>query len=108
MAEALALAKELNNTSALAVALFHAGLLWHLERNPAEVERLASEPIELSLRQNFAVWLAGGTVLRGWARSAAGDTTQGTSWIEDGIGAHKATGSILNMSYALVHRLVCS
>jgi len=101
MAEAIALAKELNNTSALAAALFHGGILWHLERDPTVLERLASELIELSLHQNFAVWLAGGTVLRGWARSASGDTTQGISCIEDGIGAHKATGSILNMSYAL-------
>jgi hypothetical protein len=85
MAEAIALAKELNNASALAVALFHAGFLWHLERNPTEVERLASELIELCLRQNFAIWLAGGTVLRGWARSASGDPAEGIARIEQGI-----------------------
>jgi hypothetical protein len=28
-----------------------------------------SEVIELSTRQKFATWLAGGEVLRGWARS---------------------------------------
>ena len=39
---------------ALAVALWHAGCLAHFERNPAEVERLASDLIELSTRQNFA------------------------------------------------------
>ena len=32
--------------------------LAHFERNPAEVERLASDLIELSTRQNFALWLA--------------------------------------------------
>ena len=30
----------------------------HFERDPAEVERLASDVIELSTRQNFALWLA--------------------------------------------------
>ena len=80
---------------ALAVALCFAAVLGHFERNPAEVERLASDLIELSTRQNFAHWLAGGSILRGWARSASGDTAEGISWIEDGIGDYRATGSML-------------
>jgi len=68
MAEAITLAKELNDTHALAVALWHAGWLAHFERNPAEVERLASDVIELSTRQNFAFWLAGGEIFRGWTQ----------------------------------------
>jgi tetratricopeptide (TPR) repeat protein len=101
MTEAIALAKELNDTHALAVALFHAGFLGHFERNPAEVERLASDLIELSTRQNFALWLTAGEILRGWARSAFGDTAEGLAWIEDGIRGYRAGGSMLNMSYAL-------
>ena len=54
MAEAISLAKELNDMHALAVALYCAAVLAHFERNPAEVERLASDLIELSTRQNFA------------------------------------------------------
>ena len=85
MAEAISLAKELNDMHALAVALYFAAVLGHFERNPAEVERLASDLIELSTRQNFAFWLAAGAILRGWARSASGDTAEGIAWIEDGI-----------------------
>jgi predicted ATPase len=40
-------------------------------------------------------WLPGGEVLRGWARSASGDTTEGISLIEDGIEDNRATGSTL-------------
>ena len=69
----------------LAVALCFAARLAHYERNPAEVERLASDLIELSTRHNFAHWLAIGEILRGWARSASGNTAEGLSWIEDGI-----------------------
>ena len=69
----------------LAVALYYAAILAHFERNPAEVERLASDLIELSTRQNFAHWLAVGAIFRGWARSAFGDTAEGIAWIEDGI-----------------------
>src|SRR4030095_5130219 len=69
----------------LALALWHAAYLAHYQRNLADVERLASDLIELSTRQNFAFFLAGGGVLRGWARSASGDIRGGISWIEDGM-----------------------
>ena len=55
----------------IAEALYFAACLSHYERNPAEVERLA-DVIELSTRQYFALWLARGTILRGWARSGFG------------------------------------
>ena len=70
MVEAISLAKELNDMHALANALWHAAALAQYERNPAEVECYSSDLIELSTRHNFAGWLAGGEVLRGWARSA--------------------------------------
>ena len=65
------------------------------------MERLASDLIELSTRQNFAPFLRRAAVLRGWARSASGDTAEGISWIEDGIGNYRATGSMLDMPFLL-------
>ena len=85
MSEAISLAKALNDMPSLALALWHAAYLAHYQRNLADVERLASDLIELSTRQNFAFFLAGGGVLRGWARAASGDTAEGLSWIEDGM-----------------------
>jgi hypothetical protein len=83
MNEAISLAKALNDMSALALALQWTTNLAYYERNPADVERLASDLIELSKRLSFAHWLIHGTILRGWARSASGDTTQGIAWIDD-------------------------
>jgi predicted ATPase len=97
MAEASALAKELNDTHGLAVALNFASVLGYLGRNPSEVEGLATDLIELSTRQNFAFWLAQGAVYRGWARSALGDTTEGISWIQDGLEDYRATGAALGL-----------
>ena len=99
MAEAIPLAKELNDMPALAVSLYFAGHLAHLEGNRAEVERVASELIELSTRQNFAIWLPVGAVLRGWARSASDHN--GISWIEDGIKDYRETGSMVMLPYFL-------
>ena len=55
MAEAISLARELNDMHGLAVALWHAAWLGYFERNPAEVERCALDLIELAIRQIFAL-----------------------------------------------------
>ncbi len=57
--------------------------------------------IELSARYNFAHWLPLANILRGWARSASGDTAEGIAWIEDGIRDYRATGSVLTLTYYL-------
>ena len=101
MDEAISVARELNDLHALALALWLAGFLGHFERHPAKVERLTSALIELSTRQHFALWLAGGEILRGWARGASGDAAQGISGIEKGIAGWRATGSILMVPYYL-------
>jgi hypothetical protein len=101
MAEAISLAKELNDTHGLAVVLWSAAILGHFERSPAEAERWASDLIELSTRQSFALWLAGGEVLRGWARSASGSATEGLWWIEKGIADWRANGSMWCLPYFL-------
>jgi hypothetical protein len=54
----------------LAGAFHFAAYLAHYDHNAGDVERLASNLIELSTRENFALWLAAGAMLRGWARAA--------------------------------------
>ena len=60
-----------------------------------------SDLIELSTRQIFPTWLAGGAILRGWARSACGDAAEGLAWIEGAIEDWMATSTILWVSYYL-------
>jgi predicted ATPase len=96
MAGAISLAKDLRDAYALAEALFFAATLGHFERNNvAEVERLASDLIEVCTRHHFALYLAGGEILRGLARSTSGDSAQGIACIEDGIRDWRASGSRL-------------
>jgi adenylate cyclase len=87
--------------AALSLALYWGALLAHFEGNAVEVERLASELIELSTRQNFALWVGAGAFLRGWARSALGNPEEGPSWIEQGIRDLRATAAILTLPYYL-------
>jgi len=86
---------------ALGHALWHAAILAQYERDPAEVECYSSDLIELSTRHNFAFWLIGGAIFRGWARSSSGDTADGMAWIEKGIEDTKATGAMLVLPYYL-------
>lgn len=95
MADAISLAKALNDTHALAMALGLSAGLSYLEGHPAEVERLASEMIELSTRQSFAVWQHMGEALSGWARSVSVTRAEGLAWIERGIDNLRATGWML-------------
>jgi hypothetical protein len=71
MAEAIALAKEVNDMHGLAFVLCYAATLGYFKRNPVEVERQASDVIELSTRHHFPRWLVIGSILHGWARSVS-------------------------------------
>jgi tetratricopeptide (TPR) repeat protein len=95
--EAISIAKELNDMNGLAFALAWTAAFGRCKSNPAEVDRLASDLIELSTRHNFVYWLAIGAIWRGWARSASGDVAEGIPWIERGIRDCRATGSVLSL-----------
>jgi predicted ATPase len=99
LTEAVFLAKELNDMQGSVLALYLAGCVAHFDENPAEVERLASDLIELSTRQNVGTWLPHGQVLRGWARSASGSIAEGLSSIEDGIAQYRGAGAILALPF---------
>jgi tetratricopeptide (TPR) repeat protein len=101
IAEAISLARELEDQHALAQALWFAGFVGQFEQNPAKVERAASELIEISTRQSFAAWLSRGAVLHGWALSASGTPVEGLSWVEEGLQDYRATTSVLDMPYLL-------
>jgi adenylate cyclase len=102
IAEAISLAKELNDANALASALHYAAMLAHRERNLAEIERLASEMIELSTRYNIVYFVTFGAILRGWVRTASGDTAEGITRIENGIRDYRTSGSIASLPFYLI------
>jgi tetratricopeptide (TPR) repeat protein len=101
MAEAVSLAKELNDMVTLTNAIFNSGVLAHFERDVAQAERSASDVIELSTRHNLPFWLAIGSILRGWVLSVSGEPVEGISWIEQGIKDYRAPGSTLGLPYFL-------
>ena len=101
MTEAISLANQLSDAHAVAQALYLSVTLAYYERNYSEVERLASDLIELSTRHTFAFYLPVGEILRGWVRSVSGGTAEGLASIEDGIRSIRSTDSILTLPYWL-------
>jgi predicted ATPase len=99
--EALSLAKTLNDTHALAMALYVAAGLRHFENDPAGVERYASGLIELSTRHHFVSWAAAGEILHGWVRSVSGHAAAGVLRIEEGINDWRATGTTFSVPFWL-------
>jgi predicted ATPase len=97
MAEAISLAKKLNDIQALTNALFNSGVFSYYERDVSKAERIASDTIELSTRHNFAFFSAIGSILSGWAWSASGKAEEGILSIENGIQDYLALGSRLAM-----------
>ena len=101
MTEAISLAKKLSDAHGIAASLGFACFVNQFERSPTEVDRLALEMIALSTRQNFALWLTAGAVLRGWARSTSGNPAEGILWIEQGMRETRATPTMLTFPYYL-------
>ena len=104
MDEAISTAKELEDRNALVLALNYAAALAVLERDPLEVDRLASGMIELSTRNNFVYWLALGVIYRGWARSVSGNIAEGIPGIEQGIKDLRATGQVVGLPFYLARK----
>jgi tetratricopeptide (TPR) repeat protein len=85
--EAITLAQELAHPFSLAYALYHATELHCLRREAQAAEALAEAMIVLARQHEFPGMVARGTVLRGWALAAQGQSTEGIAQIRQGMDA---------------------
>jgi predicted ATPase len=91
--EALTLAQAQSHPQSLAVALHFAAVLHQLRREVQAVQARAEAVIALTTEQGFRMWLAAGTVARGWALAEQGQGEAGIAQIRQGIAAWQATGA---------------
>jgi predicted ATPase len=97
----LTIAGELNHPFSLAYARILAGWLHQYRREPESVRAHAEAAIAISTEHNLALWLAIGTMLRGWARAASGEVADGITEIRAGLDGFRATGGVLNLPHFL-------
>jgi DNA-binding winged helix-turn-helix (wHTH) protein/tetratricopeptide (TPR) repeat protein len=110
---AIELARRSGQPSSLALAMHFAAMLHQLREDASATEQWARATVDLAAAEGFSFWLAGGTVLHGWARvagaggvgSVGGATRQeaeaGIAEMRRGVDAWLATGSLTYHAYHL-------
>jgi predicted ATPase len=87
-----ALAQEVAHPFSLAFALQYAGFV-HQHRREAQATQARAEAVMvITTEQEFPLFLAHGTVLRGWALAAQGRSAEGIAEIQQGVAAYQAIG----------------
>jgi predicted ATPase len=100
--EAVALAERLDHPFSLAIALTTLGWLFHHLRDVEAVKQTAERLIKLSRDRNFPSYLGLGVMLAGWAKSQAGNDSEGLANITDGFAAWSATSGQLTITFMSV------
>lgn len=80
-------------------------LVWFADwgiRSTEALLQLADEIMAISAEQGFRLWLAAGSMFRGWCIAARGDKTAGIAQLIDGLAAVRATGCNATMPFSLV------
>jgi len=99
--EALLRGRKLSDPFLLALALWWAAVLHQFRREGELAEKLAEAAITLSTERGFPLWLAQGTVTRGWALAERGQCDEGIAQLRQGLAALRATGAEYTRPHAL-------
>jgi predicted ATPase len=99
--EALTLGQELSHPYSLAYALQSAMRLHRFRREVQAAREQAEALVTLSNKQGFAQWLAGGTMMCGWALTAQGQEGEGMAQMHHGLTAWRAMGIEVGLPYWL-------
>ncbi|NIQ81834.1 MAG: hypothetical protein GTN93_27905, partial [Anaerolineae bacterium] len=91
--------RELAHAFTLTVALFFTAMLYQLRRDIKNVQALSNELLRIADEQGFALYLAWGTVLLGWALGEEEREEEGISHMRKGIDGLDAIGVIRMQPY---------
>src|SRR4030095_4792882 len=91
--EALTLAQELAHPFSLAYAMCFAGMLCQHCRDVQAAQERATAAMALCTEQGFALYLARGTILQGWAIAEQGQGAGGVAQTRAGLVAYQTTGA---------------
>jgi tetratricopeptide (TPR) repeat protein len=101
MTEALTRAQTSADPFSVVIILAHAALLHLWLQEWQTVQQYAERVRALSTEQDFANWLALGTLIRGWALAAQGYGDDGITHMRQGVGQYRAGAQV-----GLPHHLI--
>ncbi|HZB94549.1 MAG TPA: tetratricopeptide repeat protein, partial [Herpetosiphonaceae bacterium] len=90
-------ARRLAHPPTLASGLTGIARLMALVGDQAALDEYATQILAVAAEQDFPLWQALGTFLRGWVRVENGETAEGTALMRGGWAARRATGTEGNM-----------
>src|SRR5262249_45977781 len=90
---ALTLAQELSYPYSLGSVLNVTAWLHQLRQEGQLAQKQAEAAIALATERGFALWVAWGTINRGWALAEQGQEEEGITQVQKGMAAYRATGA---------------
>jgi predicted ATPase/class 3 adenylate cyclase len=99
--EALTLARDLVHANSMALAPFVTAIVHCHRREPEAAREYAEAMIALTTEQGLPMWLAFGTLARGWALVEQGEGEAGIVQIRQGLAASRASGMAEMQTYSL-------
>ena len=96
--EAITMSQGLSPNSQ-AVAFHFAAMVFHLCRDTQRSRECAEACAAISGEHGFPFWLAGSTVIGGWALALSGDMQAGLDRLKQGLAAWRATSSVTYLTY---------
>ena len=99
--QGLTLAHHVAHPFSLSFALCFAALVHQLRHEEHAVQAQAEAAITLSCERDFALYVAFGTILRGWALAHQGQAQDGIAQLHQGLTAYRATGTEIGRPYYL-------
>ena len=93
--EALSVAQQLSHPTSLVMALTCATVVHQLRRERPAAQEQAEAAMALCSEQDIPLFLAMGTILRGWALAEQGQGEEGIAQIRQGLAAWRTTGAEL-------------
>jgi predicted ATPase len=98
--EALAHAEQLNHPHSICYVLPYLAGAYLSAGMAKDALPFAERAVALSSEHEFYQWLAGSLMIRGWARTDAGDVAGGLSDVRESIEALRATNTVVWMQFA--------
>ncbi len=99
--EALILAEELSHPFSIVFALNFAAVLHRFRHERQAAKERSEAVIALSTEHGFPFWIAGATILQGWALAMEGETEEGIAQMRQGLAAWQATGAEVGVPHYL-------
>ncbi len=94
-------AQELSHPFTLVFAFYFTAMLHQFRRERQIVQERVEALLRISTEQGFALYLAWGTILRGWALAQQGEIEAGIAQLQQGLTASQTVGAEMMRSYSL-------